>query len=120
MAHRTPPDAPTGQPTGLIILAAVLLVLGLAGAGVALAFAHWAPESITGLLLAVGSLAGGLLPVLGKLIIETRQQNQALTEIHEATNGRLDRRIKEAVRDAINESQSGQSTEDSGPKGLAA
>jgi hypothetical protein len=72
-----------------VALAAVAIVLGLAGMSVALAFAGWKPESITGFVMALGTGLGSILAVVGRMLSVNADQTQALAEIHESTNGKL-------------------------------
>lgn len=97
MAHHPEQRAPLG----LLLVAVVVVVLGLLGSGVALAYAGWSPESITGLLLGLGTVAGTILPLVAKVLTETRQQTKTLDEVKESTNGRMHQTIDTAVQAAI-------------------
>ena len=68
------------------VAGAVVVVLGLLGAAVALAYAKWPPEAIIGVLGGIATLAvplvGALLPKLAKIeakVEQTAQQVDAIT-----------------------------------------
>jgi len=78
-----------------VAFAAVILLLGLFGAGVALAYAGWRPESIVGLLTAVGTVGAGLLVALGKLLGDL---NRKVDQVVHNTNGAQRAMMSEVIR----------------------
>ncbi len=95
----------------LVVAAVALLVVALIAAVVVLALAGKSAADIAALLGVVVIVLGGIAPVLDnilKLRAETHQQTAVLAEIHENTNGKLDRRIREAVRQAPEISRMGE------------
>lgn len=72
-----------------VVLVAAVVILALAGTDAAAIAA-----SLAAAAGAFGLLAGPLLSMLQ----ETRQQTNMLAEIHDNTNGKLDARIRNAVR----------------------
>lgn len=116
-AHRAPTeDDNTGNhytgPPWPVALCAVLLVVGLLGAGVALAEAGWDSGQIIGLLTGFVTVAGAILAALGKLMAEHRElvakqdeQTGTLRKIAWNTNGNLKRIVNEAVANALQDQQ---------------
>lgn len=104
MAHHSTPPAPAGRPPAWpIVLAILFVVLGLLGAAVALAYAGWSQESIIGLLLGLGTIAGTTLPLIGKILSDTHAQTETINEIHDNTNGKLRAAVEAAVTKALDE-----------------
>jgi hypothetical protein len=87
--------------SGPLAVAVCVLVLGLAGAVVALAFAGWSPEAIIGFTAASGAGLASVLAVVGRMLTITADQTQTLSEIHDHTNGELRALIQREVRTAI-------------------
>lgn len=108
------------QPQKWTAIAVIVVMLGLLIAAVFLAYAGWQPESITGLLVGLGVVAGTILPLLGKVLTVTAQQTVTLSEIHEQTNGNMAPAMLKAARQANaeqtkHEANAGVSLGDSNP-----
>lgn len=87
-----------------VLLVVAVLVVALIAAVVVLALAGRSAADIGALLGVVVAVLGGVLPILDgvlKLRAETHQQTEVLTQIHENTNGKLDKRIRDAVSQAM-------------------
>lgn len=94
MEQQTP--TPTGTaPVTWVVAAAAIVLLGLFGAGVALAYAGWKPESIAGLLTAVGTVGAGLLVALGKLLTDI---NRKVEQVVHQTNGAQRTMVEDVLR----------------------
>ena len=98
----TTPTPDTPDPRKWTAIAGAIVVLGIFGMAMGLAFAGWSPESIIGLVSGLTAVAGALLPVVYKTLIETNKQTDVLHEIAENTNGKLRAIIRSEVRSAIN------------------
>lgn len=82
----------------------VALVVALLVAVVVLSLAGKSPADVAALLGVVVVVLGGIVPLLDsvlKIRRETEQQSTVLAEIHENTNGKLDKRIRDAVSQAL-------------------
>lgn len=90
--HRT---APTPSSSTTLVVSATLIVFGILAAGVFLAFAGWQTASIIGLLTAVGTVAGGLLVVLPKLV----SVQNTVEQVAHQTNGQLRQHITQTGDD---------------------
>lgn len=77
-----------------VVGAAVLVLLGIATAAVALAYAGWMIESIAGLLTAIGTVGAALLVALGKLLGDL---NSKVDQVVHQTNGAMRETIAEVV-----------------------
>lgn len=100
MNMSTPRNSSSGSvssATAWTLGAAVVIVLGLLGAGVALAAAGWKETSIIGLLTAVGTIAATLLAVLPKLV----QLNEKVEQVAHQTNGQMRQLISDTIRDEM-------------------
>jgi hypothetical protein len=93
-AHEPDRAPTTTNASALVLKCAVAIVLGLLIAGVALAYAGWKPEGIAGLLTAVGTIAGGLLVVLPRLVNVEYKVDQVARQ----TNGELRKHVTDTMR----------------------
>lgn len=92
-AHEPDRAPSTTNSTTLVLKCAVAILLSLLVAGVALAFAGWREASIIGLLTAVGSVAGGLLVILPRLV----NMEHKVDQVARQTNGELRKHVSQAV-----------------------
>jgi uncharacterized transporter YbjL len=101
---QTSPTTPPGHT--LTIVAGLVVLVCLIGAGVGLAFAGWDGGSIMGLLTGITGVAVPLIAAIARLTDlqrATDKQTKTLDKIDHQTNGVLTERIKSAVADAMNE-----------------
>lgn len=104
--------APRSAPWAVAVSSGVVL-LGLLAAGVVLALSGRSEAEIVGLLMGLATVAGVILPLVGKLIGEHRQlmikqdqQTQILQQVAWNTNGNLQRIINQAVAHAFQDRDS--------------
>lgn len=91
----------THSPATIVVMLGAVLILGLLGAGVALALAHWTPESIIGLLGGLGTIAGVLLAALGKLATLGDKVDQVAHQTNGALRSFVADQMKTSVRKEV-------------------
>lgn len=98
-----PTNSGTAAGTSLALKLGVVVVLGLFGAGVALAYAGWKPESIIGVCTGLGTVAITLLVALGKLGNVQERAADRVEQVAQQTNGALREHISTEIRTALSE-----------------